>query len=368
MAEPAVHVVAVMPPPMNGMTYVTSQIVASFRDAGHVKLYAVSSEAGETGLYWSVVKHFRMLRALTRAVRSSSPGDICYLVPDSGNGLWGNLVQAVIVRTRFHRVLLHHHVFSYINNHDRRFAMLLRILGKSADHIVLCGHMGDKITQLYCTGGVVHKLGNSAFVTPPQCVRVRSQLRTIGFLSNVTYDKGVQLFMETTRSLASAGYPVKAIIAGPVGDKRLADEIKVFVKEDPDRRSALGAVSGKKKDRFFDLIDVLLFPSLYRNEAQPITIYEALSVQLPVLATRRGCIPDQITTGKWAFESERFVSAATDQIKTWIQSPATYMSALEMAGRIWSRQSSEDRAALIRLTGHIFEKLHSPLVKDESCL
>src|SRR5690606_11515359 len=83
---------------------------------------------------------------------------------------------------------------------------------------------------------------------------------------------------------------------------------------------------------FFEDIDVLVFPTQYRNEAEPLVLHEAMSRKLPVIAYGRGAIPEIVGEGGVVIDpNEPFVPHALKQIVSWLQSPAEFCSASKAA-------------------------------------
>ncbi|SIO11815.1 glycosyltransferase family 4 protein [Vannielia litorea] len=352
MGQHRVNCIVILPPPVTGQTLVSRATSEAVVRAGRGRIWGVTNDRGLTGWRWTLAKHWRLLGALVRAGALSRGRQRCYFVPDAGKGLWLNLIEAPLMRLGFREVWLHHHVFSYVRRRDWKMALLLKILGTGVRHVVLGRPMSDGLAARYGAARF-HVLGNAAFVAEAPPGRTRDRLRTIGFLGNITRDKGIGLFIDTLRALEAEGEAVKAVIAGPIADPALRAEIAAFVAEAPDRRRAPGAVGGAAKRAFFDEIDLLLFPSLYANEALPLTIYEALAAGVPVLATRRGCIPDQLEGTGWTFDEAGFVAAAEAQAAAWRADPARFAEASRTARALYSRRRAEDDRSLAALVAKV---------------
>lgn len=344
-----VEAIVVVPPPEEGQTIVTQRICQAFAGALPFRLRAVRNGMGLKGLVWRGLKHLWLIAHLLVGLIASHGRRRAYFVPDSNLGLWLNLLEAPLLRLGYHDVWLHHHVFRYISERDPRMALMLRILGPETHHVVLGEAMADGLRTHY-GADKFHVLGNSAFVEDVPEARRRTSLKTIGFLSNITPEKGIGLFMETMRDLQEDASAPECVIAGPIADPDLRVQVEAFCAEAPERRRWLGSVYGAEKKAFFEQIDLLLFPSQYPNEALPVTICEALAAGAPVLATERGCIPDQLAGTGWVFHEDVFREKAAAQVRGWMQDQIGFARASDAAHARYESQREADTRALKRLT------------------
>jgi hypothetical protein len=83
-------------------------------------------------------------------------------------------------------------------------------------------------------------------------------------------------------------------IAGEfLGDAELS-EFERLRRANADWLTYAGFVRGEAKEAFFRTADVLLFPTYYANEGQPVALIEAMAFGLPVVTTRWRAIPEAL--------------------------------------------------------------------------
>ncbi|TGY93148.1 glycosyltransferase [Marinicauda pacifica] len=348
-ARGMLKIVAVFPPPTTGMTHVTKAIAERLSETIDVRRFVVSKTDGKAR-FWSFRKHLALVRQLTRAIFSDPQKAPVYIVLDAGQGAWGSLVLVLLAKLSGVPLIIHHHVFSYVEAPTLATRSVFAVAPANTLHITLCPCMADKLKRLYGDSVRTSVLSNAAFIAPSEARRSPARaLNSVGFLGNITREKGILLFLETMRVLEDRDITLSAIIAGPISDVEIRSEVDAFIAEAPERRSYRGPVYGEDKAAFYQDIDALLFPSQYRNEAQPVTIYEALAVGCPVLATDRGCIPDQLPS-EWVFDQECFVASAGIAISGWVRRHENFGQATRLAEQFYSdacREASRSLASLV---------------------
>ncbi|MGZ9812022.1 glycosyltransferase family 4 protein [Pseudoroseicyclus sp. H15] len=161
-----------------------------------------------------------------------------------------------------------------------------------ATHVFLADRMKREFCD--CYGSVDSAILPNAYLVPaPGSSSLQRDVFSIGMISNLSREKGLDLFIDLVSSLRERGLRFSAELAGPVAreDKRLLDRaIQAFPEI-----VYHGPLYGAAKEQFFSALDVMIFPTRYRNEAQPIVIYEAFAHSVPVIAIARGCIAEQLT-------------------------------------------------------------------------
>jgi glycosyltransferase involved in cell wall biosynthesis len=130
------------------------------------------------------------------------------------------------------------------------------------------------------------------------------------------------------KALTASGVRFRGHIAGPFESEAIRRQVCSELEHLPDLK-LWGAAYGETKAEFFRSIDVLLFPSHYRNEAEPVTILEALSQAVCVMATDLGCIGNLLEHAReeWIFPEAGFVERACERLARYSTNPASLAAA-----------------------------------------
>ncbi len=297
---PSLIVCAQLPPPVDGLAFASQRMVEAMTAAGaSVSLFNMSG--GEhMGARFYFNRIWRSLRAAVAVITVMSPQTrFVYMPISAGLSLFFNIIIAACARIRGKRIILHHHSFSYLDAHDGLVALLLRVAGPETVHIVLCDCMRTKLECVY--GKIGNSIGlSSDFYSPLNTGDFTSRAKkddttvVMGHLSNLSIEKGLDLCIDLHRRLIERGDAVKLVIGGPcltVDAERILQRAQV---EFPESLSYLGPLDGRAKDSFYRLIDVFLFPTRYRIEADPIVVSDAQAYGLATIAFSRGCLAERI--------------------------------------------------------------------------
>ena len=283
-----VFVVGPLPPPVQGASVITQQVIELLQSrAVDVVAVNVSPTVLTRNWRWHASRASAYLRCCCTLMRAPRRSKV-YLSLSGGYGLAYDSLVAMITRLKAHHLTLHHHSFNYITRWRWAFACLLRAAPSHQTHIVLCKEMQVGIERRYRRRLTAVPASNfNFFRDETEQPAPRSELRRVGFLSNITMEKGIDRFLDLAEQLAASG--IEAHIAGPVA----APELKAYIEE---RMRALGNVKylgplfGPEKHEFYRNIDLFVLPSRYVNEAEPLVVYEAMAAGLPVAVTARGCL------------------------------------------------------------------------------
>ncbi|MBV1930039.1 MAG: glycosyltransferase, partial [Gammaproteobacteria bacterium] len=246
---------------------------------------------------WGGFKAFHsgacMLSLLVHLARNSNV--VVYRPINGGYGQVYDLFYISICRLFQTKIFIHHHSFNYLNEFSGLFFILEKIIGASGVHVVLGARMGELLSIKYGVNPAkIRTVSNAAFFKSGDCtVKSEDSAMNVGHLANLCSAKGLDVFVDVCRELKELNVPFRARIAGPFADE-CAEHIVRSACEQMEEIQYLGAIYGEEKESFYRSLDAFVFPSRYKNEAEPLVLFEAARNGALVYGTRRGCMGDVI--------------------------------------------------------------------------
>lgn len=306
-----------LPPPVHGFAWVNQQMLDRLRICAEVRVRdrawprassgALRKFLGVAGGLWHCLGF--MLKLVT-----DRPATL-YLGCSGGLGMLVDAPFVLLARLFGVPVYVHHHAYSYLNAPDFMARFCLGQM-RGCQHIVLCQHMGQLLSLVHgIPAGQIAVLSNVAFLSVYEKSSCASRDRlVVGFLSNITREKGIFDFFDLAARFSGRSDSPDFLIAGPVAPG-IAEEFNARLTTLPNVRH-LGPLYGESKDDFYRSLDVLAFPTRYANEAEPVTILEALRAGVPVVANLRGGISSMIdeASGLGVADAASFVPEAEQWI------------------------------------------------------
>lgn len=305
-----------MPPPVHGASAINQKMVQKLEDCGIpvTVLNTVPSCHARwfDGPIWKLQRILLILRVFAQVLlRTWQPPNSVYIGISGGAGLLFDCVLALAIRWLRVPVVVHHHSFAYVSANSilfERFCSLLSAL--HVTHVVLCSEMGDQLCARYpalILPTQVHVLSNAAFFeggsARPSSAGTITKL-CVGYISNITPEKGISDVLALFRRCREVGLQLEMTVAGPCADESIRTELEAM-SNGLEPFTYLGAVYGESKQQFFQSLDVLVFPTRYANEAEPLVIYEAAEQGVPTVANARGCIASMVARcGGWAIADD----------------------------------------------------------------
>jgi glycosyltransferase involved in cell wall biosynthesis len=362
--------IGALPPPVHGMSIINS-LMAKAIESRSKEFYIYNIVPSKLSTYantkiWPLVKSVNVLRHLLSYFYLTvfRRPDSLFLSLAGGYGQLFEIPFLFLARMSHQQIFIHHHSFSYLNNKKKHAEILIKISGTNVKHLALCDDMAIKLSQLYgIDENNILTLSNAAFLANNSFGQLysRDKLTTVGFISNICFDKGIRDFLDVAEVFELSMSDVQFVVAGPFINSTVKDYVIERINKSKNVQYC-GPKYGDEKKQFFEEMDVLLFPTKYVNEAEPVTIFEALSFASPVIAFQRGCIKGMLADGGGMAVpfDEDFVSHSVACLSEWIKSPATFrMSSTEAKRRfeLWkSAQENVLNEVLQLITGPIQNK------------
>ena len=308
------------PPPVHGMSVVNAFMADKIEASGCVPLTVDISATSLSRNYFSRVGRIRkILSGLGYVFNQRALWSSLYISVSGGLGQVYEILFSILGRLVGSDIYIHHHSFAYLDKHSIITKALTWVGGVDAVHIVLCPKMGSMLERRYKSVAKVFVLSNIVVCEEiNRTPRDETELKTIGYLSNISKEKGIYLYLDVVTTLIEKGVRVRGLVAGPFQDKRTEIDVLSRINEVAGI-DYLGRVDGAAKNQFFNDIDVLLFPSMYKNEAEPLCIYESLQYGVPIISTAKGCLQDMhpLSLGLVVGEDDDFFHAAVNQMLIW---------------------------------------------------
>ena len=334
-APSEVWALAHTPPPVNGMTLLTAEVVRALKQAGPVVFCNFSPERRQVNIRARISRIMRSLDCVGKLIWNGRVENArLYIASNSRAGLISTALMVWLGQRLGYRVYLHHHAYSYIDTHNRWMAWIDRCMGDRGVHVVHCDKMVGDFRNQYptrCEFMIIHPSAVSIEIGRPR-TSVNKPLR-LGMLSNLMIAKGVDLAIETFEALRAKGRDVRLKLAGPIFRRPAQDCIDSALKLYPDAIDYVGPVYGEEKARFLRDIDVFLFPTRYPAESWGIVINEALAAGAPVITINRGCTATVVgdRAGLVVPRDGDYVAAAAQQIEHWMDLPQQFLAASQAA-------------------------------------
>ena len=299
------HVVLVgpLPPPVHGTSVAFAALADSLTDAKVVDI----SRTPRTGMLDALLRAFSVLRSAATVGRSSRP-TVCYLtIAQSRAGVLRDVLIVRAARAREMTVIAHLHGGNYLalwSDAPPWLRRVIRSMFRQIDTLVLLSDMFVEQFGFLDTGATgvrVISVPNgveppaSLFGATPRTLDPERELHVI-FLSNLIHSKGVAVAVQAVGLLRRRGIDARLRLvgedrldeAGRGGDvDELLDRLEAHAFVDHE-----GPARGSAKWDALTAADVLILPSRYANEGQPISVIEAMAVGLPVVVSNHRALPE----------------------------------------------------------------------------
>ncbi len=322
-----------LPPPVHGTSVLnkllTDSTVVQERYTIDVLQIQLANEMTDMGRF-SFGKIGNALKIIFRLLRKllNQKYDLVYLtLSPLSFAFYKDAILVFLAKAFGNKVVLHLHgkgIKEQIKNGLKK--RIYKKVFKNTEVIILSEILYEDIAEVYPKKPYI--LPNGISELPDMEIPVRNDVdkTTFIYLSNLTKDKGILVFLESIRLLKPLENKFRVTLAGPSADVTV-EEVNHFIKAHLiENTIAVGPVFGKEKFSHLNMSDVFVLPS--KNECFPLTILEAYQSGLAVISTNTGAIPFIVKN-----EVNGFVLDAEDPV--------------QLANRM--QQIMEDRALLVAM-------------------
>ncbi|WP_052500320.1 glycosyltransferase family 4 protein [Priestia megaterium] len=301
-------VIGPVPPPIHGESLAVHSVVKSdlLNRNYHISLINTNklnvTNAGKFSI-GKVLKDIKILQQVFANVFMRKK-DICYIsISQTRLGLLRDLVIILLCSLRSKKIIAHLHgnnLGNVIDKMSRCERTLVKNIFKKIDSgIVLGNGLKNNFKGFTKSIKVVANGVDGNYITDEELNSKEKDTEFIDivYLSNLLESKGYQYLIEAVASLIEEGENVRLTLAGAIFNQEKFDMIWNTVKDRrlEERIKHLGVVDGIKKKQLLLSSDIMVLPTNYPIEGQPVSIIEGMAAGLPIIATKRGSIPDLIT-------------------------------------------------------------------------
>lgn len=300
-----VIIIGAIPPPANGMTILTQQILNS--DLNHkfqIRHLDTSYPSGFPNMgkfnIGTVFRTIRQIIFLESLLSEFAPQIVYMAISYKPLGLLRDMIMVYISHWKGARIIIHLH------NNDKVF--------QEAKPFVRC--MLKNICHYISYAVVVHDVYKTAFnpfLRAEKVIAIPNGISDIAkidwknkneipessntrilFLSNLQLEKGFLDLIHAIPLIRSRYDRVMFTFAGAVLEPLAVQEAKEFLQSNNlvDAVDWQGAVVGEAKINLFQQSDVFVFPTYYHAESFGLVILEAMAMGLPIVATDHMAIPE----------------------------------------------------------------------------
>lgn len=328
------------PPPIHGQSVMVQTMIEGLGADPHIHLLHVnprlSRDTRDIGR-WRLGKVFLLLRACGAAwrIRRRHGPAFFYYVPAPGkrSALYRDLLVMALCRPFFSGLVLHWHAVglgAWLTQHgsplERRLARLL--LGRAALAIVLGENLRDDAAILRPRRIAVVRNGIkdpgapvSEPSRPPMQPRLPINALFLGLCSREKglFDAVAAVQLANQRARAAGNTPFHFRVAGDFPDAETERAFGAALTPGDDTIRHVGFVQAETKTALLRGAQVLIFPTAYPHEAQPLVVAEALAFDVPVITTRWRAVHEGLPAAHiYLVEPNRpeEIAAALERVRT----------------------------------------------------
>ena len=279
-----------LPPPVHGMTYINKIIYDSLQGKNDYVFYDTNftldvNEVSKVS-FKKILKNISIMFMAWKAFFVSNPKSVYSILSATKFGIIRDFAILIPSWLLKKRLVLHLHGFTYykIYQNSKLYKFIFDILSKNAVIIVLCENQKNQTSTVMSKDSVV--LHNCITKSSMLKAKVQNEILQICYISNISRQKGTLDLIKAMQNRKD----IKLVIAGNFLSEK--EEFLELVNQCKNI-SYVGFADEKVKQEIFESSDIFCLPSKL-EEGSPISIIEAMSYGLPIIASDKGCIADMI--------------------------------------------------------------------------
>ena len=293
-----------LPPPVHGSSIVSqciknSKVIQERFDCDFINL-STSRQIDEIGTI-SAVKLWRFFASYFILIYKLlfRKYDLCYLaITCYGIGFLKDAPFVIICKIFRRKIVIHQHNKGMSRYVDRIFyKWLFTLVYQNTNVILLSWKLYEDIVKIVkreqvfiCPNGIPFEMNKP--------IQRSNSIPQLLFLSNLMETKGVFILLDACKSLHESGYKFTCKFVGgetkEINSKKFSEEVKKRSLESC--VSYVGRKYGKEKIKEFITSDIFVQPTY--DDCFPLTLLEAMQLNLPVISTDQGAIAEMIEDGK----------------------------------------------------------------------
>lgn len=282
-----------LPPPIHGMTYLNQIIHDNFQNREGCYFFITDYSKSLSDIEQrSLNKIFLNISIIINSwwcFFKNRPHQVYLPLSASRFGLFRDFLILLPSLLSFKKVFLHLHGFTYFDIYKTSFLyrILFKLLSFKALFICLCDKQKERVKKEFSASSVVVRNTINQFEeVPPKKLNEKLKLLYIG---NISEEKGIFDLIDSLESRNN----VELIIAGDIRSRQDKNKFEELVSLNHNFIQYVGFANEDLKKKLLKESHIFCMPSKL-SEGSPISIIEAFSYGLPVIATDQGCISEMI--------------------------------------------------------------------------
>lgn len=283
-----------LPPPMHGSTLMTQRLIEALEVLGiRVSLVerSFSRSADEVGKFQirKIFSAFRLVIAMHRTTRKFPNDPVLFFCTNRPFSFLVDCILSTLLQFRRMKQINYIHTSGYADLASRGpfWRGLIRVLlGNAAATVCLSNELTKDIAP-WSGSNPIYVIPNTVDLPTDLCSSSPPNSRVrIVYLSNLIPSKGAAAFVELAKRLLAENNDLEFIIAGAGSDPAFLSRLNADIIECQlsDRVTYVGQLESTSKWRLLHDADILVFPSKYKYEAQPLVLIEAMAAGTAVVA------------------------------------------------------------------------------------